>query len=95
MFLSRGSPALCLPFFLLLSPDPFRYWNVDGGREPRRDVNERRTIKPEGRPDNEASTDLESTMSVQDHVVLVAEINWRRLGDRRTAGLGLAAVRHH
>lgn len=27
--------------------------------------------------------------------MLVAEINWRRLGDRRTAGLGLAAVRHH
>lgn len=27
--------------------------------------------------------------------MLVVEINWRRLGDRRTAGLGLAAVRHH
>lgn len=37
----------------------------------------------------------ESTKRFQDHIVLVAEINWRRLGDRRTAGLGLAAVRHH
>lgn len=60
-----------------------------------KNVNEWKAIKPEDRGITRYRRVHESTERVQDYVVLVAEINWRRLGDRRTAGLGLAAVRHH
>lgn len=54
-----------------------------------------RSDKTEDRQITKLRRTQESTKRFQDHIVLVAEINWRRLGDRRTAGLGLAAVRHH
>lgn len=87
MFLSHVVRILSFSFF----PSSIEFQIERNHSE--KNVNEWNVIKD--RQITKLRRTQESTKQFQDHIVLVAEINWRRLGDRRTAGLGLAAVRHH
>lgn len=88
MFLSHVVRTLSFSFFPFLN-------RISNRKKSQSKKNVNECDKTEDRQITKLWRTEESTKRFQDHIVLVAEINWRRLGDRRTAGLGLAAVRHH